>query len=139
MIHIIRKRVSKTTIMALIIRIHLLSDKFRFQHMLQFQFVVDTSKQDAVLSQVANIGSHCVKDFCQPLDVNTVENVENCRQNITSFGLSAEVDAMLEPLHNANRSTTFAKLWEQQCVSELDNCSKLVDVVERVWKPVQKR
>ena len=100
---------------------------------------MNVSKQDAVLAKVAKIGSCCVTDFCKPLDVKSVENVENVQQNITAFGLSQEVDQMLEPLHAAIRSTTFTKLWYQQGHEEGSSCSSLDDVVEKVWKPVNQR
>ena len=99
---------------------------------------MDTKKQDLVLSQVAEIGSHCLKDFCKPLDVSSIEKVEDFRPNLTAFCLSSEVDQILEPLHEANKSSTFAKLWEQECVRQQDNCTTFDDVVEHVWKPVQK-
>ena len=100
---------------------------------------VNTSKQDAVLAKVDAIGRYCVKDFCKPLDVASVENVENCQPDLSVFDISPEVDQILEPLSAAYRSTSFTKLWEHQCVEQQEICASLDDVVENVWKPVQDR
>ena len=97
---------------------------------------MNLSKQDDVLSKVGNIGQYSVKDFCKPLDVQSLDKIEECQQNMTAFELSPAVDEMLEPLYIAYKSTTFSKLWEQQCNAEQANCSTLDDVVERVWNPV---
>ena len=106
--------------------------------MLYFSFYVSVNlaKQDAMLNKVSNIGHHSVKDFCKPLDVHSLDKIEDCHQNMTAFELLPEVDEMLEPLFIAYKSTTFAKLWEQQCNAEQANCSTLDDVVKRVWNPV---
>ena len=100
---------------------------------------VNTSKQDAVLAKVDTIGRYRVKDFCKPLDVATVENVENCHPDLSVFEISSEVDQILEPLSLAYRSSAFSKLWDQQCGEQQEICSSLDDVVENVWKPVQDR
>ena len=89
-----------------------------------------------MLGKVANIGHYSVKDFCKPLGVHSLDKIEDCHQNMTAFDLSPEVDQMLEPLHDAYKSTTFAKLWEQQCNEQQANCSNLDDVVKNVWNPV---
>ena len=80
-----------------------------------------------------------MKDFCKPLDVATVENVENCHPDLSVFEISSEVDQILEPLSLAYRSSAFSKLWDHQCGEQQEICTSLDDVVENVWKPVQDR
>lgn len=100
---------------------------------------MDLSKQDAVLSKLVDIGQYSVKDFCNPIDVRSVGNIEDCHPDSPVFGLSAEVEKMLKPLYDAYNSSTFVKLWEKQCTEQQEYCTSLEDVVKNLWIPVNER
>lgn len=100
---------------------------------------VDTSSIDNTLKKNENIEVHQVKEFCVPTDVSTVADLEMLQPRMCAFNVSQPVLDMVPELHSCYDSSTFLKLWNEQCVANNGQCTSLDDVVQQVWAPVKHR
>lgn len=102
-------------------------------------FTVDMGPVDIVLKKQVHMDVHKLSEFCNPVDISKVENLNTYTPNLCAFKLSQPVLDMATMLHAYNRSNIFVKLWNDQSQEDGDQCATLEDVVQGVWLPVKNR
>ncbi|KAL3881523.1 hypothetical protein ACJMK2_027955, partial [Sinanodonta woodiana] len=75
----------------------------------------------------------CIKDICQPADVETVTPEQFLPQS-TAFKLAAEVANVLEPLYAWSRSNIFRTLWQD--IHAQVTVESFEEVCSQIWIPV---
>ncbi|XP_053396017.1 E3 ubiquitin-protein ligase rnf213-alpha-like [Mercenaria mercenaria] len=100
---------------------------------------VEMSTFDEVLIKQATIENHTLNEFCQPVKIDCVENIDDdFLPELIVFRLPASIDAILQKMHLCRKSSVFFKMWKTQCEKCDKDCTSLDDIL-KVWTPVYKR
>lgn len=102
-------------------------------------FTVDRKPVDIVLEKQVHMDVHKLNEFCSPVDISNVENLNTYTPRLCAFKLPHPVLDMVTKLHVYNRSSIFLKEWTAQSHVVGDQCTTLADVVHKMWLPVKKR
>ncbi|KAL4233165.1 hypothetical protein ACF0H5_007850 [Mactra antiquata] len=94
---------------------------------------------DDTLKKQEHLDAYPMKEFCEPLDISKVEDVQNFQTKLCAFKVTSGVIDMAIELHKISHSSTFMKLWKQQCNTNGYDVKCLDDVVEKLWRTVKKR
>lgn len=78
-----------------------------------------------------------IKEFCEPVDVSKVDNVDTYQPRLCAFEVSPIVIDVAHELHSCCVSSTFIKLWNDKCNEVYTQCETLDDVVLNVWNSVK--
>lgn len=91
------------------------------------------------LEKQGSIKSNRVAEFCHPVDVSQVKDIDTFRPTVCAFEVPEHVVAELTDLKRCSNSIVFKHLWTQECKKVANKCSTIDDVVIKVWKPVKER
>ncbi|KAK3585576.1 hypothetical protein CHS0354_036763 [Potamilus streckersoni] len=94
---------------------------------------VELTELDRTLKFLDEKKDICIKDICQPANVEIVV-LDEFQPQIKAFRLSNGVVSVLELLHSSFRSNIFLNLWQD--IGHSSKASTLDEVIEQVWKPV---
>ncbi|KAL3881512.1 hypothetical protein ACJMK2_027944 [Sinanodonta woodiana] len=94
---------------------------------------VELTELDRTLKFLDEKKDICIKDICQPANVEIVV-LDEFQPEIKAFSLSSAVISVLELLHTSFRSNIFLNLWHD--IGQSSKASTVDEVIEQVWKPV---